>query len=395
MSVNHDKAAGAGKHAGSKPAQAAPAAAPKDAAPAAPAPTEVVGEIVGEQRMQADQQAAASASVTPIAAHIPPETEQKMTETTIEPAPVVEQSVFHSMNITVMVTLDMSQPYMVGTGLKGSLSKVNVGDTAFNLYSPFRKAGKPKGDEKPAAEGILREALTTVFDITDQVNSSRIMCIGAPDEILGNLRASISAVRSQIEHSLPIGAAVTLLELEGEDAEAEDEPFKLQFENLVKVTSWLNSPRIIGAPDEISTAADHNAVINFNVNAGALYDAEEPVKYIGQIEAMLRNMIAKRGEESSTTVLLSVMMNPADLAEQTHRDLLDMLLGEKNFALYTRNEMNTGEAQDWLPMNKGSVERDLLSANGDLLLVLLVGDEEPEADDAEPGEPGVIQVQAQ
>ncbi len=362
----------------------APAAVTAVPSPAA----SVVGELIKEADAAVQQQLAVSANTPPPAAHIKPESEAVMAEAAavaeeklVEEQPkVVETSPFHQLTAALMVTLDLSQNFMVGH--KKLLSEMQVGDNLYNLYSPMKKAGKK---DKPTPPGILRDSFDDILDVTDAINSSKIMILGKKSDILPQINTSIQKVVGQISHMLPLtqDALVTTLvdaaEEEGEEPNERD----IHFSDLVRVTGWVNSPMFEGEVHEIEAIAEHNAVINLTVNAGALYDAEEQMKYISQIDTLLGLFASKRGEAASTMMLLSVLINPSDLAEQPARDLLDTLLTEGGYTLYTRSELLEGNAANWLPTTKASVDRDLLTKNGEMLLIRLIG-----SDDEEEGEAG-------
>ncbi len=358
MSVNHEKAQGHAQGKGGAPAHVKAVTS---------------GELVNEKAATQMQQDAAGATTTPPASHVPPVAEPVEVEVA-EPAPVIVESVYHALTAAIMVTLDLTNPHM--NGLKKILSAVDVNGDVVNLYSPFRKAGKPKGSEVPPAEGILRSALESILDITDRINDSKIMLIGAKaNQVNKFLGDSIKEARSQMQNLLPLTADSNVASLVAADAEEGDDEIEVEFQNIVKLSSWTNSPLTSGEAHEVDTVAEHNAVFNITVNAGMLYDSTEKVKAINQIETILRLHRSKR-PESKTEILLAVMLNPSDLANQETRDLLDTLIGDEEFALYTRSELLNLDVANWLPTTKAEVERDLLAPAGDLLLVQLLGDEE-------------------
>lgn len=354
-----------------------------------------IGQLVPEAAMATQQQDAARPSTATIAAHTPPAAKAA-------PAPAKETSVFHQLSAMVLVTLDLSQSFM--SGLKGELQAVDLGDELLNLYSPFRKAPKPKGAEAPPPAGVMREAINSIFDITDALNDSKILILGKPSEAINSIDKAVKATRSQIENLLPLAPATILATVtesedepedddaepdEGDEGEEKDEPvgIDITFRNIIRATSWVNTPRTSGQAHEVEAIAKHNAVFNLTINSGALYDATEPVKYVSQVETILRLIQTKRtaaGTPGETGILLSVLLNPSDLAEKSNREMFDALIEDLGFTLYTRAELYEPEMNSWTPSTKAEVERELLTARGDMLLVKSL--DEPDADEDGDGD---------
>lgn len=340
----------------------------------ATAPVQNVTEhtnLVPEGAMEQMQQDAAN--TPPAAATAPAPTVYPEVTT----APVAKtQAAFHNIAMTVMFTLDMTNfEYM--PGLKNALSRVPLDGQEFNLYSPFRKAGK-KAETNPAAEGVIRYALSGVLDITDTINNSRVMVVGPASEIDASLKSAIDTTRNQITNLFPADFETTIAEIRDEENR---QTVQLQLKDIVNVRSWTNSSNETEAGQN-ETIASHNAVINITVNAGMLYDAEERTKYINQIEKVLQ-LVNNNREEANTTLLLAVNLDSASLSDPAMRELLDALLTTEEFILYTRNELHKLEVSDFLPQSKESVDRDLLTPNGDLLLIRLLTADEDEAESAD------------
>lgn len=351
---------------------------PQNPVPVAPAPAPVVAQaaptviensdILPETAMVQMQQDAAS---------VPPAAAVTQAPAVVN-APVAApraQSAFHHLAMTVMVTLNLSNfEYM--TGLKNSLSRVKLNGQEFNLYSPFRKAGK-KADANPAAEGIVRYALSNLLDITDTLNNSRVMNVGDIASIQANMNEAVATMRNQIVNLFPASMNTVITELEDEENQ---QTLQVQLKDIVNIRSWVNSS--VAEEGSVEAVTMHNAVINVTVNAGTLYDAEERAKYINQVEKILQ-LVNNNREEASTTLLLAVNMDSSTLSDKSMRDLLDTLIEGEDFTLYTRQEMHRLEENDFLPQTKESVDADLLSPTGDLLLLRLLSE-----DDEEEGEAG-------
>lgn len=335
--------------------------------------------LVPEQEMAQQQQDAHSQTNALVAAHSLPDPTPAATNSLEhdepkDPTDETETSVFNSLTATLMVTLDLSQDFMVG--LKKPLSAVDDGNGALhNLYAPFRRGGKPVANITPSPEGVLRGVLSEIFDITDKINDSKIMFVGEEAQIKSKLANVISRTRRQLENLLPIACDAVVAELAPEDPDADEEEDgqEITFGDLVKISSWVNSPQTTGLPHEVDLIAAHNAVINITVNVGALYDAEEKVKYLGQVESSLRMLHTKRENVGSTALVFGVLLNPADLSSAEVRDFLDTLLTDKGYELFSRNQLHDCVI-GWLPATKVEVDYELLSRRGDLLLAKLLDD---------------------
>lgn len=327
----------------------------------------------------AQMQQASSAPDKTTTENPPASEEAPAVEVIVKAAAPAPHAAMHDLNVSVLVTLDLTDSRM--HELKAPLSRVEIDGQEVNLYNPFRKAGK-KDDPKPAAEGIVRSMLSGLLDVTEQINNSRIMILGRESEIHANLRNAIDATRNQIIGLIPGTPDTTVATLTMADGETEEE-ITLSVSDIVKVSSWINSPKSSDEGTEVIAA--HNAVININVTSGLIYDSTERAKQIAQIENILRLIQTKR-EDQSTNLLLAVLIDPATLAEQPMRELLDSLLDEMGFSLYTRHELHKCDAADWLPQSKAAVDRDLLTPTGDMLLVRLLGEDEEE--EGEGGEAG-------
>lgn len=358
-------------------------------------PSAVVGELVPEGMMQQQLRDALGSSDAQIAAHVDPASAVapaiKLGNMEPEPEPDeedVEDSVFHALQTSLMITLDLSQPNT--TGLRKALSTVDGEDGApYNLYSPFRRGAKPKAaGDAPAVDGVLRSSISDIFDITDKLNTSRIMFVGDDDRVAARLNSTVQRCCRQMKALLPFDDDSVVCELASEDpdAEAGDEPdvIEIQFSDIVKVTAWVNSPQTVGSVHDVDIIAEHNAVVNIKAAAGALYDSEEKMKYIGQVETQLRLIASKRDIPGATVLLFAVLLNPADLAGQETRDLLDIMIGDSGYKLYTRHELHQCDLAGWLPMTAAEVDSALLTNTGDLLLVKLLDTTPLEDGGAEP-----------
>lgn len=327
-------------------------------------------------------------------AHIVPESEMQRSQTLANAVPAAAPRVtsegtlpavkvdtdagvgFHQLGVTVLVTLNLSDfAYM--TGLKSNLSKVALDGQEFNLYSPFRKAGK-KAEAKPSAEGVMRYVLSNLLDITDNLNGSNLVNIGKHAEVSESLAQAIEGVRKQIVNLFPVSLKTVVAEFEDADT---NNTVRLSLSDIVNVRSWVTSSKVVADPDDDVSEDDdaaityHNAVINLTVNSGLLYDTEEREKYILQVSNLLELLSAKRGD--GTPIHLAVNMASYSLADEGLRGLFGMLC-DTNYVVYSRQQLLKPNGDGFMPQTIQSVDANLLTENGDLFLLGMGADDEEE-----------------
>lgn len=328
-------------------------------------------DLVPESEMLQQQQDAAGETKTPIAAHVAP----------LSPAVKPQPSIFHKLELSVLVSLDLTKPYMIGR--KKALSAVRAsGDASpINLYSPFRAAAKEKEGKPAVLEGVVRSILNDMLDVTDEVNSARIMMLGKQNEIAVQLTKSVKDARSKFEALLPFQSDDVVMVGAVTSPEDTVEPLDVTFGNVVRIGSWVNSQ--IAATEDSAVLAQHNGVITVTVSSAIVYDSEEKFKAISQVESVLERLLEKR-EGGETQVLFSILLDPASLSDPDYRELLGTLIEVGGFELYTRRELESCKMADWLPTTKAEVSRELLVEGSELMLLKLIGGEEaaPEEGDA-------------
>lgn len=276
---------------------------------------------------------------------------------------------FNHIYVNVALTLNLGDPRMSDT--KANLSAVNIKGVDYNLYSPFRKAGKP-GSDDGACPGIVRAMLDRALDLTDTVNNSRIVFLGDKAVVGETLATSIESTRRSVEGMLPSKPGHVLFDVTDEEAVVD----RIRISDVVSVRSWINSPK---EPQQIVA---NNAILNFVVNAGALYDAPDKLKYITQVQTVLNLVTKTRGDAASTNIVLALALPAMMLTSSSIRDLVGDLIDEHQFVLYSRMELENlddGES-GFLPQCIDDVNK-LLPPQCDILLMKLLGDDaksEPE-----------------
>ncbi len=321
--------------------------------------------IKAAQAMQHDSVATTDAVDTPQPPKVAP-IEKK--------APSVEDlfnNTFSTCGVNMMFTLGLADQKFRDGSTK-TLSKWNAAGVEYNLYNPFRKGGRAKDSEVEVPSGILRQALSSCMNAVSLMNSSSILYLGKPKEVYSALTTAIDRVAEVCTSSLKISPNLVLGVFSEEDGSV-DEEAKLKFSDVIRVTSWLS----MDWRDEMAAETpvmSHEAMVNFYVNVGALYDSTDKLKMIRQYESILR-LMAEKQCSPNTSILFAINLSAEDLIDAEIRELLGVLLEEEGegFELFTRQSMLDSFNQfDFMPKSKKGVLEDLLnprSPSGDMLLV--------------------------
>lgn len=272
---------------------------------------------------------------------------------------------FGQIAITPMVILDMTCSEMF-SDMK-DLKAVPTGCGLVNIYNPLRKAGM-RGEEV-VHEGLLRSSMLSVLAVANRVNNANIVMPGqSANAYHETMRAVVKRLVSDIENVFPFGADSLIAEytIDGDD-ENDTVHNVVRFNDIVSVRAWFNSV----SDDSAMSVFDHNIIVNFNVNAPALYDSADKLKFIVQSGSILTNILRKA---ESPTMLFGVKLSASDLASTEIRELLDLMIDTEGFALYSSRDLvaRSGDS-DWVPPTKVGVERDLMNAGDILLLKILSG----------------------
>lgn len=314
----------------------------------------------------------------------PPAAKTAQPESVVESAPVKKQSAaFHHLATTLLITLDLTN-FGHMTNLKSVLSRAKLDGQEFNMYSPFRKAGK-KTEVNPSAEGVVRYALSDILDMTDTVNNSRLMILGSDEEVENKIRGSVETMCNQIVNLFPANMDHVVASLLDEENER---TLQLQVKDLVNVRSWVNFSADVATEEGGSLIGIHNAVIHVTVNAGMLYDTEDRLKYIGQVEKLIQMMVEKR-EEANTTILFGLMLESSTLSDASMRATFDAMLAGDEYILYSAKEMHKLETSDFMPQTHEEIDTKVLTPNGDMVLFRLLTDsgDEEETEETAADEP--------
>jgi hypothetical protein len=334
-------------------------------------------EIAANEANEANQAPAEAETKSPV---IVPITESKS---------VSEQTSMTSISTCVMITLDLTNPTFAENSpeLKNALSKYKEdgSEDVNNLYHPFRAVtSKTKAKDPSAARGLLRNALTSVFDVASEIEGQNVMLVGKRVDIVSLLRKAAIALQSRVENALGINPD-TIVATVTKTENGVEVPVPVFFRDVVRVSAWANTNG--GGMDltkESFSGLRNAIVVNLTVNSGALYGAEDMDKSLMQIFNYLEQQVEKYENENefSPNILVGVAVRSSQVADPKIYDLFGGLNENENWELFDRRELleltQTNEA-DWMPNTKQAVETALLPTNADLLYIsMLMGSDESE-----------------
>lgn len=263
-------------------------------------------------------------------------------------------SAFSKLTINMMFTLNLSNEAFASEAAK-PLVKVETRDGGtINLYNPFKKPGK---DANAASVGLFRPMLHYMLGTIAEFNTRQIFMVGSRKDTLKALDKAIATVRCQLQGLWP--AVINV------------DPEHLDIANDVCTSaSWTNE---LYSADE--ALAEHAAVINFNVNVGALYDATDRIQLVRNIASVLELYADKYPD----VPLLLGIAAPSDIIEFAEdRDFITMLLDEDGFEMYSRKKL-LEQSEEWMP-SADLIDSCLLTEGADMVFVRLLGSEpEPAA----------------
>jgi len=294
-----------------------------------------------------------------------------------------------TLNVNVMVTLGLADLRFADGTIKSLARWAGVeGGEEYNLYNPFRKGGKAKDSDTVHASGIFRSGLVKAFEAINVINNSSLIFLGKPQEIFPALQSAVGRVADACTQSFHISPDLVLGTLSEGEGEGEGEDATLMFRDIIRVTSWLSMSWFDGREEHAATEPiqNHEAMINFYVNSGALYDSQDKLKMIRQVQSILKITLDKVAQ-NSTSVLLALNLSTEDLADAEMRDLLGVLIDSEGFEMFTKGAMLSSYGEyDFLPKSKKGIQEDLLNPrtpSGDILLVKDIGAVEEEVEAAQ------------
>jgi hypothetical protein len=267
-----------------------------------------------------------------------------------KPAEVQPPAKLSAISFILMVSLDFTRPEIFTD--TAMFTDIDTPRGKVDVFHPFKKA---KDGQNP---GLVREALIHSIGELSKMNDRSVMVLGSPDEVTGKIQSYLGDLVSGIQRSFPLSQDKTVFSAILSDGdESEDLTIPVKMADIVKVSAWVS---------ELHDGASvmNNVVVNVKVQAGKMYNMEEPHKYVNMVQSVLQNC----KKDKNVPILLSVSLNPVSLSGATERDLLFTLLENDWQALGRSHLYSIASDNDWVPTTREEID-NLFKDGGDLILI--------------------------
>lgn len=273
---------------------------------------------------------------------------------------VIEVVSVAQLTALVLVNFDLtSRDTFLGSN---GLSEIAFDSGEYNVYSPFISSK----DKEGSTPGVARKAVLKAVETMEGINKINSI-LGSEEQIANNLKAVLQKVISDVEGALPAKQLDQIAELSGVE---DDAAVILTMQDVVKVTGHLNA----GTPDNNTPFVPYSMVLTITVNAGEMYDTQDPHKYLNKVNVFLK----KVGERFPETPIISAFtVSGEDLVEEVIQNLITMCVGEHtktNYVPFGRYQLTSIADTDWAPQERSIVEKHLLCTKGDLFFIKVLGD---------------------
>lgn len=290
-----------------------------------------------------------------------------------QPAPVqeVRNVRANTFDFNVVLTLNLANSTIANNKdeLKSLPLTVPDGTTVdFNLHNPFAGVSK----QGPAvAEGVLRSVFGGILALASDFNKRQVVYLAGDDAtpaISAMVRSFADTVQKEVSLRLPGSPEMPIMEFElapaDEESDTGDEPetMTLVLSDLLQVKTWARVEE---------DGVDNNKaciVLNVIVSPGALYDSEDPGRYVSAAYSFLQKQFSAANPDSSAEApLLCVLIDSADLTQPLVQELLASL-SERFVGLDVLSlaKARDGDYESFLPADA----TDKLFAWGDLAVLL-------------------------
>lgn len=313
--------------------------------------------------------------------------DDKSVATKSSPAPKADNTLpaIARLAFSVQIVLDMTKanavPTVLAKSVKADLTKFKdpTSGVTHNLFNPFRGVtSKAKAADPEAVPGIVRSALTTIFDVAADLEGQNVTLLGPRSQVVKNLEQTAMMFGQRVQNAIGIDPDTVVYENVERVAPDSDElrtVHRILFSDLVSVRSWANVSNLDATQDTGNLMA--NIAVNIKINALHLDTASELDTAITQISNFLRGQIEKYGEAPPTMLVLS--MRPNAVGDLRHMDMLNTLASEESgWNVLDANELAelvTEGNTEWLP-SIGKLDSHFLAPGGDLVLLEVLNDDE-------------------
>lgn len=310
----------------------------------------------------------------------------------VDNTPTIARLAF-SVQIVLDLTGTNAVPDELAKSVKTDLTKFKdpVSGVAHNLFNPFRAVtAKAKAADPEAARGIVRNALTTIFDVAADLEGQNVTLLGPRSQVVKNLEQAAEMFGQRVQNAIGINPDTVVYENVERVAPDSDElrtVHRILFSDLVSVRSWANTANLDATQDTGSLMA--NIAVNIKINALHLDTVTELDNAITQIANFLRNQIEKYGDAPPTMLILS--MRPNAVGDLRHLEMLNAFAGEdSDWNVFDAGELAEQVADgniEWLP-TIDKIDTHFLAPGGDLVLLAVLNndednEEEESAEDSE------------
>lgn len=297
----------------------------------------------------------------------------------------------NKLSVGVIITLDLTNFERFeenNATFKSILEKVEIeGHENSNLFNPFRPVNKKvKAKDPEAARGLLRNAMSSVFNIAAELEGQNVVYLGKRSDQVALMRKLAVELQNRVQTALGLPADHAFLLADAEDPNPSQ---PLLFSDLIRVTSWANTDSAaLNMAADADAGITSNVFVNLTVNAGSLYAAGELDNAVGQVINYLEQVAAKFEEDAgyAPLVIFGVALRGNSLADGKFVDLLNNLNERESFDLYDRHDLVQAaqkSSADWVPPSKSGVEELLLPKHGDMFLMSILPEEDSGEEEGE------------
>lgn len=258
---------------------------------------------------------------------------------------------------TLMFTYHLSGTDLIGT--KNKLQRVphKVGERVdeLNLYSPLRRDSAKKNLPNSVPEGVIRQSLDRIFEVLKPINSANLALVGSDVDVRKRINDVAHSLKVSAQRAIGVKPNTHVFAYVDED---NGSTVNVNFNQLYSISTWVNSETNNGV-------CEHNIIINFNMQAGVLYDSEDPVKYLTQVDNILKGYLDR--QETPVVALLGVGVSVQHLPNGKTLELVSALSMSQNVSGYGFADLASA---NWAPPKE---EAGKVFGKDDMLFVKIVG----------------------
>lgn len=258
----------------------------------------------------------------------------------------------NTISMVLFVTFNLSRPDFTGLkALKSVPVEMRGEEQSWNFYNPFtsgrqrvKEAGKTVMKDTGVA-GVIRSTMQGIIATADSIVGKDVVYVGNPSRANALVSELAGRITRDIRKALPTRPTQVVLPASVVEFEGEEYPTpEITFGDVLSVSSWV-------AYDNSDAAVrEHTIYTNLVLNAGQLYDAEDPHSYLSKSLSVLQRIV--ESAETPTQVYVGVTVDSrALLDEENIHDLALVLKDDMGFETVTKAEVLRNEV-DWIPCGR-------------------------------------------